>query len=230
MNSVEKQLIRDPLVANIIYRAKIQDSGITFNLKKSSKLLSFIGFFAKYLNPNWKDSLITLNKSIYLPDWYVEYTQFSVHKASGIAHEVVHVLDKKKIGYFRFILGYAYPQILALGVLLCLGCLWSWWFLASVGFLVALWKWKAPWRAEWELRGYTATLAVQYWATGVYNEQRAEEAANSLSGSPYWYCCPDAKEKLAKVKQELLQKNYGAGSVLDTEFLQSIRQLFVLPK
>ena len=121
-----------------------------------------------------------------------------------IAHEYVHLRDRKRLGLlFNFL--YASPQILAL--LALLGFYNSWFLL----FLLCLLPWPSPGRAWLEFRGYRMSMAVYYWFHGAKLDPRW--IAHQFVGSNYYWMFPFEKlvtrtfeKEYKKIKSGVLTK------------------------
>jgi len=119
---------------------------------KLMKLLSKVLFF----NKTFMTSYITvIGSKVYVPKMPWKKTNpFSA--ISVLSHEWVHMKDGKRLGFmFKFL--YLFPQILT--PLFLLG-FWNPWFFFCLFFLA---PWPALWRAKFELRGYTISMAVSWW-------------------------------------------------------------------
>lgn len=153
--------------------------------KNDSYLMRFIGFFLKAINPNFmKTTTTTLYPVVYFPN------QSWVSETPGrgwqiLAHEYVHLWDRKHIGR-SFTWRYLTPQIAALGSLMALMSFWSLWFLLALVLLVALAPWPSPYRRDVELRGYTMTMALEYWLTGDISDVTLEQVADKFNGWSYY--------------------------------------------
>lgn len=126
---------------------------ITLTEKNKSKLMNILSWFFEKtrINPEFRNNYFTtVGTTIYYPTHSEVLTEeqfFSV-----ILHEVVHVIDYKRLGIF-YILSYLFPQWLAL-VALVLGFITSkWWFL-GLAFLGPL---PAFGRFWFEARAFRAT-------------------------------------------------------------------------
>lgn len=114
------------------------------------QLLNLLVF---WFNPSFLTSFTTvIGSTIYFPTRsYV--TQRPEDAMRTLAHEVVHLLDMERIGFFPFMVAYGFPQILALGVL---SFPWlGWW---ACLFLIFALPWPAPFRARFEARAYALDL------------------------------------------------------------------------
>ncbi|MCH8826486.1 MAG: hypothetical protein IIB16_05970 [Chloroflexi bacterium] len=80
---------------------------------------------------------------------------------------------------------------MALGALGAIGAFWNLWFLCALGFLVFAIPWGSPWRTDWELRGYTMSMAVNYWRYGSVLDNQIERIAGNFYGFDYYRMCPN---------------------------------------
>ena len=112
------------------------------------KLLGLLLFFNKGFMTKY---ITTIGSTIYFPnkEFVTSKDQASI---SILAHELVHIQQAKAYGTVLFSLLYLFPQCLAIFSLLAP---FSLWFLLCLVFLAPL---PAPWRANFELGGYTMSL------------------------------------------------------------------------
>ena len=137
------------------------------------------------------DMFQAIGNTIYVPDdFYVRENPLASLRV--IAHETVHLHDRKKLG-LRFALSYLFPQILVPLFLLLALVFWNAWLLIpAVLFALPL---PAYWRTKLELRGY---LTDVIWAQYVYdmrliqeNEQYAKEKFQKhMSSGTYYFSFP----------------------------------------
>jgi hypothetical protein len=116
------------------------------------KFLSKVMFW----NPRIATGFIT---TLYPKVWVPSLPWKEDDPASAIeilAHEYVHLQDRKRLGYF-FNLLYLSPQILSLFALLSFVNPWC------LLFLVCLLPLPSPGRAWLEYRGYRMSMAITYW-------------------------------------------------------------------
>jgi len=152
-------------------RAKCPDFKLKF--KDQDGLQKIIGKVVGLFNPGYMTGYVTtLGNTVYFPT-EKGYRDRPLSSLMVLAHEYVHMWDYQQKGLL-FTLTYALPQVLSIPLLLIyvtLGCLFSFFglpllaLLASVACLV---PWPSKGRTHWEMRGYTMSLAVEYWLTGRY--------------------------------------------------------------
>ena len=141
------------------------------------KMLSKVLFF----NPNFMTRYITvIGNKVYVPKlpWLLHNPYLA---CEILAHEWVHMKDNKRLGIW-FKLLYLFPQILAL---LCLLGFWNPWFFFCLFFIL---PWPALWRAKFELRGYTISMAVRWWL--LKKEPNFDLIVNQFTTSAYYYMYP----------------------------------------
>ena len=133
-------------------------NGFEIRSKKDSWFMRTVGklmFFNKRFMTGY---ITTWYPYVYVPKlpWR---SQNHAPAIATIAHEWVHLYDRKRMGLiFNFL--YASPQILAPFVLLAF---WNLWFLL---FALCLLPIPSPGRAWAEIRGYRMSIAVYYWISG----------------------------------------------------------------
>ena len=148
--------------------------------KRSSflrKLLSKVLFF----NKRFMASYITvIGNKVYVPQ--MPWKQNNPYGATEVlAHEWVHMKDNKRLGIV-FKLLYLMPQILAP---LCLLGFWNPWFFLII---LCILPFPAPWRAKFELRGYTISMACRYWLLG--RDPDYHFFVKQFTGPNYYYMYP----------------------------------------
>lgn len=124
----------------------------------------------------------TLGYTVYLPSraWFEALGDRQA--VALLAHELVHMADRKRLGW-KFYLLYTWPQCLA--VLAALAVFrWEW--LLCLAFLL---PWRALGRYKLELRGYTMSLAVEQWMSHL---PRVGAKAKAMSGPTYYYMAHNA--------------------------------------
>jgi hypothetical protein len=150
-------------------RAKCPDFKLKF--KDRDVLQRVIGKVVGLFNPGYMTRYVTtLGHTVYFPT-EKGYLDRPLSSLTVLAHEYVHMWDYQQKG-FLFMLTYVLPQIIFVPFFLtyvALGCLFSFFGLPLLVLLAAvacLIPWPSSGRTHWELRGYTMSLAVEYWLTG----------------------------------------------------------------
>ena len=139
--------------------------------KNQSWLMRFLGIVLYLFNRKFmSDYTTTLGPIVYFPDR--KFVEDSDARAMRIlTHEFVHIWDRSVLGWFKYTIGYMFPQVLALIPLLAMLTLcWfsfpgkqaAMWILGAL-MLVCLFPWPARWRMLLELRGYTMSAAIRLW-------------------------------------------------------------------
>ena len=117
------------------------------------------------------------------------------------------------------------PQILALFSLVSIfAVLFSQWFLLGLVFLVFLLPLPAVFRRELELRGYTMSLAINYWRHGSIQDSSIDWVVKAFTGWGYYRMCPDEKyirTRLSDIVQRIHKMDHIGSSVYDLIFLDS---------
>ncbi len=119
------------------------------------RLLGKLLFFNRNFSTKFT---IVVGKTAYFPsrEWLVK----NPGEASIIlAHEAIHILDMRRLGTVPFVLGYFFPQWLAVFALLAI-----WLGPMALLPLLCLGPWPAPFRWRWEARGYA--VQTSYIARG----------------------------------------------------------------
>ena len=101
------------------------------------------------------------------------------------------MLQKEKYGAILFSALYLFPQCLASLALLSFLAIWlsSWWlmFLCCLLFLAPL---PAPWRATFEMEGYTASMLVYYETYGSIPEALTDYISKHFYSMDYFLMWP----------------------------------------
>tara|TARA_Y100000034_G_scaffold121729_1_gene166326 strand:+ start:321 stop:971 length:651 start_codon:yes stop_codon:yes gene_type:complete len=170
----------EELFSKLVKYVKREVPDFEIKSKKESrlmKLLSVVLFFNKDFLTRY---ITTIYPYIYVPSlpWYPNKP---VGRISILAHEYVHLYDRKRLGWLFNIL-YLSPQIFAP---LALGAFWNLWWLLALLFLLPL---PSPGRTWLEFRGYRMTAAIHWWLNGqrvntVWLEQQ-------FTGSAYYWMFP----------------------------------------
>jgi hypothetical protein len=138
--------------------------------KDESRIMKLLGFLANPINPGFMTRFTTTwGTTVYFPTREYYETKASV-SFEILAHEYVHLWDKKQSQLFT--LSYVFPQVLAIAGLLTFGALawpYSWLLLLPVvGYLFAAWisqKSSAGFVVALGLM-LLATFGLSIWLTG----------------------------------------------------------------
>lgn len=177
--------------------------GFRVMYKDESALMQLIGTLVRPFNKQFMTSFTTtLGKTVYFPS-RAHYEEIPARTLTTLAHEFVHVTDDEKHGLW-FKASYLFPQVLfapslLLGLLGLFLTSWSWGLVLLS--LVALTPLSAPWRAKWEARGYTMSLAVTQWLTGAMTSEYREHIAKHFYG-PNYYFMVGSKENARQLVDE----------------------------
>ena len=169
------------------------------------KLLSVVLFF----NPRFMTNYYTtMYPRIYVPSLPWNPNKVS-SRISTLAHEYVHLSDRKRMG-LAFSALYLSPQIFTL---LAFGAFWNLWFLLALLFLLPL---PSPGRAWLEFRGYRMTAAVHYWLHG----QRVNTMwiERQFTSSSYYWMFPFKKFLSKRILKAV--KDIESGENLPPEILE----------
>ena len=179
-----------------------QIPGFTLRQKSNSsfmKVLSFLLFFNKKFMTHYTTTIYPV---VYVPDFWGKYKSYGSLEHEILAHEYVHMYDRKRLGWLFNIL-YLSPQVFAL---FALGAFWNPWFLLSLIFLL---PWPSPGRAWLEFRGYRMSIAYQYWTK--HKKCDIYRVVEYFTGPNYYYMFPFKKllekwfnKELEKIKKDEL--------------------------
>jgi hypothetical protein len=150
------------------------------------KVLGTLMFF----NPQFKTSFVTtIGDTIYFPT--KEYTD-KASVSEVFIHECIHIHDEKNSSAL-FKVGYLFPQILALPMLLLLFVL-TWKIVIPLALLCLL-PWPAPFRAKAERRAYFVSMRVGYQLHGWSPESQGNHYASNFKNSSYYWMMPFGEDK-----------------------------------
>lgn len=172
--------------------------GFQVRYKNESWSQKLIGLLARPFNPTYTTGFIT---TFYPYVYYPSKKDVEANPGSAwrvLAHEYVHLLDTKAHPIL-FRLRYVMPQILALLALGAIGAFWSLWFLLCLVFLLAAAPWPSRGRTALEMRGYTMSMAADFWKHGRITDATKEHIAQHFTGWNYYKMCPNEK----KVRDQL---------------------------
>ena len=192
----------------LAFHIKREIPHFTLRSKKDSKLMQLLSVLL-FFNDDFLDRYIT---TLY-PDVYVPELPWTSHSAKSrisiLAHEYVHLKDRKRLGWL-FNLLYLSPQVFAL---LALGAFWNLWWLLALLFLLPL---PSPGRAWLEYRGYRMTIAMHWYLTG--KQVNAGWLRDQFIKSNYYWMWPFKKAVercILKVMEDVESGNFLASQIFE---------------
>lgn len=208
----------------LVAKAKTYFPNLQIKYKNQDTLMKVLGTLM-FFNPGFKTSFVTtIGETIYFPS--EEYITKS-SAAEVFIHECTHIYDEKKDGSIKFKLGYLFPQILALPILLLLFVL-TWKIVVPLA-IACLLPWPAPFRAASERHAYFVSMRVGYELHNVDPEISGPHYAKNFKNSSYYWMMPFGED--ARFAQEA--KNIKAGiadSALDPELNKIVSELVIAAK
>lgn len=167
--------------------------------KQSSKLMKFLNFFVRIFNKSFMTGYVTtIGSTIYVPDGF--FDRDPAWSLRTIAHEVIHVRQKKRYPFFLYELFYGFPQILFPVAFICLWLSFGfWWSLPSLILLAPL---PAYGRLKLEIQAYRTNYIFLKYSFGWKDEEifafNSEHVGKQMTGSGYYFTWPFTKhvEKL----------------------------------
>ena len=165
--------------------------GFQIKFKDESPFMKFLGkimFFNKRFMTGY---ITTIGKTIYFPGRQ-EFEENRGGYFKTLCHEYVHVMDYVQRPV-RFILGYIFPQLLAvfsLGAILALINPWFLLFLLALLFAAPI---PSPGRAESEFRGYGMSCKVRIWKGEIIDANLLKQYADTFTTSAYYFMWPFRK-------------------------------------
>lgn len=194
------------LLDDLVMDARKIIPDLQIKYKDESTVQRAVAKVISVFNPKY---LSTFTTTIYPNVWFPSKARVDVAPRATfdtLAHEIVHLVDQRKVSFFLL---YAFPQVLAFLALLTP---FSWWFLLFLLFLAPI---PSPFRAHYELRGYQMSMAVCYWQTGKVPDYVVNHVMKQFTGPSYYFMFPFRgyiRGRLEKAKQEVL-----SGHVLTRE-------------
>lgn len=167
-------------------------------LKSESLLFKIIGPIVKLFNKTFLTEYITtIGTTVY---WPSQEEMDRENSYQVLIHEFVHAWDFTQ-NPILFPLKYLFPQVLSLISLGAIGAFWSPWWLLCLLSLICLLPLPARGRSEAEMRGYTATMAVNEWEgiNLLNHEEFIDFIAMQFTGMAYYKMNPDDKEVHAQL-------------------------------
>ena len=152
--------------------------------KSKSDLMGFLSMLLFFNRHFLTKYVTTIYPRVYVPDSWGRSKRGHQVELSVLAHEYVHLYDRKRLGWLFNIL-YLSPQIFALGTL---GAFWNVWWLLCLFFLLPL---PSPGRAWLEFRGYRMNLAIFYWTNK--RECGINWIVKEFTSSNYYFMMPFGK-------------------------------------
>lgn len=76
----------------------------------------------------------------------------------------------------------------------------EWWAALAIGSFLPLVPVSSRWRAAWEFRGYSMTLAFDYWRSGRLEDSELAWIEEIFTGSDYYFMDPNAARVASNLK------------------------------
>jgi len=177
----------------LVAKAKTHFPNLQIKYKNEDTFMKILGTLM-FFNPGFMTSFITtIGDTIYWPSR--EFVQNNPQSVSEVfIHECTHIYDEKRVGSAPFKLGYLFPQILALPMLLLLFMLT--WKIVLPLVILCLLPLPAPFRAYFERRAYFVSMRAGYSLHGWDPTVIGAHAAKNFKNSSYYWMMPfgeDAK-------------------------------------
>lgn len=223
MNILDK--VTDHRLRGMIKLCRQEVPGFEIKFKNQSVWMKFLNFFAQVFSPNFMTTYTTTTGStVYLPNEELLFAEQRMC-AEILAHELVHMVERRQQGAILNGLRYLFPQILASLALFSVLATWNLWFLLCLIFLLTLAPLPAPGRREIELRGYTMTMAIEYWETGGISDEMFEHVAKQFVGPAYYFMWPWRENTMHRIKMRA--QAIRTNEVLKDPLFARVRAIFV---
>jgi hypothetical protein len=178
---------------DLVVKAQTYFPDLQIKYKDQDPFMKVVGTLL-FFNPSFKTSFVTtIGHTMYWPSQ--EYVQTNAQGTSEVfIHECTHMYDENRLGSLPFKLGYLFPQLLALPMLLLFFVLT--WKIVLPLVILCLLPWPAPWRAYFERRAYFVSMRVGYSVFNWDPNAMAPSFARYFKDSSYYWMMPfgeDAK-------------------------------------
>ena len=182
--------------------AHMETVGVSVKFKEDSKVQRLVGFLMKPFNPRYMTTFITtFGTTVWWPRERWESTG-DRRKFATMAHEVQHVVDRKRHPV-AFPVGYVAPQAFAILALLAFGAFWHWEWVTALLFLLALVPGiHSAGRTKWELRAYRISYALKCLEAEEVLQSKTAWFVETFVGPSYYYMAP--KEQADNLHQDLV--------------------------
>ncbi len=218
--------VTDPRLRGMIKLCEAEVPGFAIRFKNKSLWMRFLGIFAQLFNREFMTRYTTTTgRSVYFPTEELFLAHQGIY-AETLAHELMHMVERKQEGLVWNFLRYAFPQILAVLALFALGAIWNLWFLLALLFLLALVPLPAPGRMNIELNGYTMSMAVAFWIRGTISDQYFEFYTKQFTSSAYYFMWPFSKDIMHRLKMRA--QDIRTDAVLRDPLFRKVHDVFMV--
>lgn len=172
---------------DLVTKAQTYFPDLQIKYKDTDPLMKVVGTILFFNSSFMNNFVTTIGDTQYWPSQ--KYIQDNPQACSEIfIHECTHMYDEKRLGQVPFKLGYLFPQLLALPMLLLLFIL-TWKIVLPLVLLCVL-PWPAPWRAYFERRAYFTSMYVGYKLFNWDPNAMAASFAGYFKDSSYYWMMP----------------------------------------
>jgi hypothetical protein len=171
-------------------QAKIKERAPNFEIlfKDQNGFMKFLGILM-FFNKGFMTKFITTIKEKVYWTSKKSFEECPLRSFLTLSHEYVHIMDYVAHPV-RFVLGYLFPQILAVFSLFAVFAFISPWFLLFLLFLLVLTPSPAPFRKKYEMRGFGMGLKLYSWLWGSVSEGQINKCVDHFTTSEYYYMWP----------------------------------------
>ena len=172
---------------DLVTKATTYFPDLQIKYKDTDPFMKFVGTLLFFNKSFSNDFVTTIGDTQYWPSQ--QFITDNPQACSEIfIHECTHMYDEKRLNSIVFKLGYLFPQLLALPMLLLLFVL-TWKIVLPLVLLCVL-PWPAPWRALFEQRAYFVSMYVGYKLYNWDPKAMGASFANYFSDSSYYFMMP----------------------------------------
>lgn len=189
------------------------------------------GFEVRYKSEHWSSKIIACLVWIFNRDYMMTYTTtryphvyfpnrefvaaYPNRAVKILAHEFVHLWDRKNYGVW-FSISYLLPQLIAL-VFIILGISVAffkpWWcaLLCALPAFILASPLPAVYRMKAELRGYSMSMAINFWRYNTISQSTIDWIANEFTGWSYYRMWPykeDIDKRLEALAEDIKNEQF----------------------
>lgn len=217
--------VTSPRLRGVLALGESEVPGFAVKFKNESSWMKFLAIFANLFNKSFMTTYTTTSDvTVYFPSR--EYLLADQEgNAQVLAHEIVHMRERRQDGLAWNFLRYSFPQLFAVLAIASIGAIWNLWFLLALVFLLALAPLPAPGRRDIELNGYTMSMAIAFWTSGTLSDELYNNVADQFTTSLYWFMWPWRKDMLFRLKMR--GQSIRTGDILKDPLFRKVYDIYM---
>ncbi len=214
--------VTDPTLRKMLDLCVAEIPNFDIRFKNESMLMRLLGFILVFNKTFLTRYITTIGPVVYFPS-KAGFLANQHGYVGVLAHELVHMQERKRTGDILYTVRYLFPQILAALSLLTVLAWVSPWFWACLLFLVFLAPLPSPGRRAIELNGYTMSLAVHFWQGGPIDQTEIDWYAAQFTGPSYYFMWPMSEDIKHELRLRLIKIR--TGQVLADHTFQKVHAI-----